>query len=232
MGQKKLQRFAAIKSFKNVLEFPDNMPGQWAAFYGNTNPITLELACGKGEYTTALAALYPQQNFLGVDIKGNRIWKGAKTALDTGLQNAAFLRTEIERIETYFEASEVSAIWITFPDPHLQKFKKRLTHPRYLRKYQRLLKPGGLINLKTDSPVLYTFTKEVINLFELNLLIDVNDVYATAHNIPELNIKTHYEGLNISGSNKIYYLQFNLPEAILPDRDIILKEIINDTGID
>lgn len=226
MGQKKLQRFAAIKTFENVLEFPENMPGQWASFFGNTNPVTLELACGKGEYTAALAALYPQQNFLGVDIKGNRIWRGAKTALDTGLKNAAFLRTEIERIDTYFKPAEVSSIWITFPDPQLQKIKKRLTHPRYLRKYQHLLKPGGIVHLKTDSPVFYTFTKEVINLFRLNLLYDLNDVYATAHDIPELNIKTHYERLNISGSNKIYYLQFSLPETELPDLDASLKELI------
>lgn len=226
MGQKKLQRFEAIKSFPNVLEFPENMAGNWASFYGNENPITLELACGKGEYTVALASMHEQENFLGVDIKGNRIWRGAKTALDSGLKNAAFLRTEIERIETYFAPEEVSSIWITFPDPQLQKVKKRLTHPRYLRKYQRLLKPGGLIHLKTDSPVLYTFTKAVINLFELNLLCDIDDVYAAATGIPELNIKTHYEGLNISGSNKIYYLQFSLPDSILPDRDAKLKEML------
>lgn len=225
MGQKKLQRFAAIKTFPNVFEFPENMAGNWASFYENTSPITLELACGKGEYTIALASMHPQENFLGVDIKGNRIWRGAKTALDNGLKNAAFLRTEIEGIDNYFAPAEVSAIWITFPDPQLQKFKKRLTHPRYLRRYQRLIKPGGLINLKTDSPVLYAFTKAVINLFDLNLLCDLDDVYAAAHDIPELNIKTHYEGLNISGSNKIYYLQFCLPDTLLPDRDAMLKEM-------
>lgn len=229
MGQKKLERFAAIKSFKNVLEFPEGMPGKWADFFGNANPITLELACGKGEYTNGLATLYPNQNFLGIDIKGNRIWRGAKNAIDNGLQNAAFLRTEIEKIETYFAPKEVDAIWITFPDPQLQKFKKRLTHPRYLRKYQQLLKPEGAIHLKTDSPILYKFTKEVINLFELNLLRDLENVYAFKQSIPELNIKTHYEGLNISGSNQIYYLSFNLPEKILPDLDAKIKELVHDS---
>ncbi len=229
MGQKKLERFAAIKTFENVLEFPVEMPGKWADFFGNSNPITLELACGKGEYTNGLAALYPDQNFLGIDIKGNRIWRGAKNALDNGLLNAAFLRTEIEKIDNYFIKGEVDAIWITFPDPQLQKFKKRLTHPRYLRKYQQLLKPGGAIHLKTDSPVLYKFTKDVINLFQLHLLVDLENVYTSVPSIPELNIKTHYEGLNISGSNQIYYLLFSLPNEILPDLDAKIKALVHDS---
>ncbi len=228
MGQKKLERFAAIKTFKNVLEFPEEMPGKWADFFGNKNPLTLELACGKGEYTNGLAALYPHQNFLGIDIKGNRIWRGAKNALDNGLQNAAFLRTEIEKIDCYFAKEEVDGIWITFPDPQLQKFKKRLTHPRYLRTYQKILKPEGTIHLKTDSPVLYTFTKDIINLFQLKLLCDLENAYTPVPSIPELCIKTHYEGLNISGSNQIYYLSFTLPENILPNLDVQIKELVHD----
>jgi len=159
MGHKKLIRFEAIKSFPNVLQYPEGMQGKWNAFFNNDNPVTLELACGKGEYTVALARLYPGRNFIGVDLKGNRIWSGAKKALDEGLKNVAFLRTQIESITGYFAEGEVSEIWITFPDPQLRmsKAKKRLTHPRFLRLYKKIMKEGGFIHLKTDSPDLYNF---------------------------------------------------------------------------
>ena len=135
MGQKKLQRFAELETFSNVLQFPQGMPGQWEQHFGNSHPITLELACGKGEYALGLARLYPGRNFIGVDLKGNRIWVGARQAIREGLTNVAFLRTQIDLIHQYFAPAEVSEIWITFPDPQLRlsKAKKRLTHPKFLR---------------------------------------------------------------------------------------------------
>ena len=135
----------------------------------------LNLACGKGEYAVGLARIHPEKNFIGIDIKGNRIWKGAKTALDEGLKNVAFLRTQIDKLADYFAPNEVSEIWITFPDPQLRfsKMKKRLTHPKFLRLYQSILKSNALIHLKTDSPDLYNFTKTIINLYELELIEDI-----------------------------------------------------------
>ena len=146
MGQKKLIRFEAIRHFSYVLEYPQNMRGSWHTFFNNSNPITLELACGKGEYAVGLARLHPEENFIGIDIKGNRIWRGAKTALDEQLTQVAFIRSSIDKITDYFAPGEISAIWITFPDPQLRgsRAKKRLTHPRFLRLYQQLLKLNNL----------------------------------------------------------------------------------------
>jgi len=146
MGQKKLIRFAELETFSNVLQFPKNIKGKWNEFFKNENPITLELACGKGEYAVGLGRLYPQKNFVGIDIKGNRIWVGAKKALENNLENVAFLRTEIDKMNEYFAKNEVAEIWITFPDPQLRKSKakKRLTHPKFLRLYHEFLNPGVL----------------------------------------------------------------------------------------
>jgi tRNA (guanine-N7-)-methyltransferase len=218
MGQKKLIRFEALLSFNNVLQYPENMPGTWHNLFGNNNPITLELACGKGEYAVGLAQLYPNRNFIGADVKGNRIWVGAKQCIEKGLNNVLFLRTQIDRLEQYFNPGEVSEIWITFPDPQLRwsKMKKRLTHPKFLRLYQKILAPGGTIHLKTDSPDLYEFTKKVIELCRLPLLEDMADVHNETGISNELRIKTHYEGLNISGSHRIFYLRFKIEGEILP----------------
>ena len=229
MAQKKLLRFAQIKTFKNVLEYPKEMPGKWYSFFNNQQSITLELACGRGEYTLGLAQMHPNNNYIGVDIKGNRMYLGAKKALDLGLNNAAFLRTQIEMLPDYFAKEEVSDIWITFPDPQLRtsKAKKRLTHPRLLRMYQQLLQPSGSIHLKTDSPQLFQFTKLVIELYSLLLVEENVDVYENAHK-PELDIKTHYEGLDIAQSNKIFYLHFKLP-ATIPMLDDELQDKIKQT---
>lgn len=226
MGQKKLLRFAAIKTFANVLEYPENMQGKWHAHFKNSNPIVLELACGRGEYTVALSQFYPNKNFIGIDIKGNRIYIGAKKCLDDKINNAAFLRTQIEKLPEYFAAEEVDEIWITFPDPQLRtsRAKKRLTHPRFLRLYKRLLNTEGFIHLKTDSPQLYKFTKTVIDLYNLILVEDCDDIY-TKSSKAELKIKTHYEGLNIAQSDRIFYLKFKLPSAII-DADDKLKEAL------
>lgn len=199
-----------------MLEHPTDMQGRWRDFFKNNDPIVLELACGRGEYTVGLAALFPQQNFIGVDVKGNRMYIGAKKTLADNTRNAAFLRTQIERLTEYFSPGEVDEIWITFPDPQLRtsRAKKRLTHPRFLRLYQQILKPGGTIHLKTDSPALYVFTKKVIGMYGLALLEDCNDVYGQAVIKDELKIKTHYESLDIAQSKKIFYLKFTLPAEI------------------
>ena len=227
MAQKKLLRFTEIKTFPNVHEYPQGMQGEWKNYFKNNNPVVLELACGRGEYTVGLARLFPQQNFIGVDIKGNRIYIGAKKCLADNLVNTAFLRTQIEKLPDYFTASEVDEIWITFPDPQprTSKAKKRLTHPRFLRLYKQVLKPGGLIHLKTDSPSLYHFTKSVIGLYDLIIVEDNNDVYAQPGVKEELAIKTHYENLDIAQSRKVYYLAFTLPSEI-KDIDRQLQEIL------
>ena len=229
MGQKKLLRFAAIKNFNNVLEYPENMQGKWDKHFNNTNPIVLELACGRGEYTVGLAKLFPDQNFIGVDIKGNRIYIGAKQCLDSNITNAAFLRTQIAMLPTYFQKDEVEEIWLTFPDPQLRtsRAKKRLTHPAFLRLYQQVLAPNGFVHLKTDSPALYRFTKLVIELYNLTLVEDHNNVYEQ-NNGEVLKIKTHYEALDIAQSNTIFYLKFKLP-ANIPDKDETLQQILKET---
>lgn len=230
MGHKKLIRFEAIKTFPNVLEYPQGMKNKWKDFFKNNNPITLELACGKGEYAVGLGRLYPERNFIGIDIKGNRIWKGAKTAIDEGLNNVAFIRSHIDKVTDYFENGEVDEIWITFPDPQLRysRAKKRLTYPRFLRLYQQFLKPGGLVHLKTDSPDLYQFSKIVINLFELELLVDYDNAYLQPDISQDLKIQTHYEGLDIAQSNCIHYLKFRLNKELPIAKDEILKKLISE----
>lgn len=203
------------------------MKGKWKDFFKNDQPITLELACGKGEYTIGQARLFPNQNFLGMDLKGNRIWVGAKTALKEPLPNVAFVRSHIDKITDYFEPCEVKEIWLTFPDPQLRlsKAKKRLTHPKFLRLYQQIMPAGGYVHLKTDSPVLYAFTKDIIKLYDLETLIDNDNLYANTVTDPVLLIQTHYEKLDIANSNRIHYLKFLLPSTRLPDNDKRLKEI-------
>lgn len=236
MGQKKLARFAELNSLSNVLQFPPAMAGKWKDFFKNDYPLTLELACGKGEYALGLGQLFPQKNLIGIDLKGNRIWVGAKKALQQQLGNVAFLRTQIEMVDQYFSKDEVSEIWITFPDPQLRfsKSKKRLTHPKFLRLYHQFLKPDGLIHLKTDSPELYKFTKLVVNLYGCSLLKDMDNVHMQEHIPEELKIKTHYESLDIAGTQRVHYLCFSLPDKFPgPEKDRELKAIQKEyEGID
>ena len=236
MGHKKLIRFAELETFHHVLQFPKDMPGKWHSFFHNNNPITLELACGKGEYTLGLAKLYPNRNFVGVDIKGSRIWVGAKKALRENLANVGFLRTQIDQLAEYFDAGEVAEIWITFPDPQLRfsKARKRLTHPKFLRLYQQLLAPGGVVHLKTDSPDLYQFTKLVLDKYHCTILEESDNVYAAEKVSEELMIRTHYEALDIAGSNRIHYLRFTLPSDLGgKEEDEALKAILREhEGID
>jgi tRNA (guanine-N7-)-methyltransferase len=230
MAQKKLLRFAEFTAFSNTLEYPKDMQGKWHEFFTNTHPIVLELACGRGEYTVGLSRMFPQQNFIGVDVKGNRMHIGARKCIAESLTNAAFLRTQIEMLPDYFAAGEVDEIWITFPDPQLRlsKAKRRLTHPRFLRLYKQVLKPSGLIHLKTDSPDLYYFTKKVIELYGLTLVEDSDDIYKQTNIKETLKIKTHYESLDIAQSNKIHYLQFTLPTVIKDMDDQLQEELKNE----
>lgn len=235
MGQKKLVRFAELETFANVLQYPQGMKGNWNRFFTNDHPIVLELACGKGEYALGLARLYPGKNFIGVDQKGNRLWVGARKAMQQALQNVAFLRIQIDGLLNFFAPAEVEAIWITFPDPQLRlsKDRKRLTHPKFLRMYQQVLQPGGKIHLKTDSPQLYRFTKRVIALYGCTLLEDHDNLYAQEKISPELEIKTHYESLDIAGSQRVHYLCFTLPDT-LPGKaldSILHEELKNEAAV-
>lgn len=229
MGQKKLIRFAELETFNNVLQYPENMVGNWHQHFDNNKPIVVELACGKGEYAFGLAQLHPQINTIGVDIKGNRLWVGAKKAIKNQLSNVAFLRAQIQQLPQYFAKNEVSEIWITFPDPQLRfsKAKKRLTHPRFLRTYEKVLQSGGKIHLKTDSPDLYRFTKEVLVMYQCTVLTDIDDLYKVQDRNEELKLKTHYEALDIAQSSRIHYLCFTLP-PVMPgiEKDAELKETI------
>ena len=231
MAHKKLIRFAELETFENVLQFPKNIKGKWSEFFNNENPIILELACGKGEYAVGMGMLYPQKNFIGIDIKGNRIWVGAKRALENKLHNVAFLRTQIDQLNEYFSNCEVAEIWITFPDPQLRKSKakKRLTHPKFLRLYQQFLKQGGYIHVKTDSPDLYEFTKKVIEMYGCVLHKDHENLYHEETIVEDLKIKTHYESLDIAQSNRIHYICFSLPTE-LPSKvtDEELKQVLKD----
>ena len=220
-------RFKEINSFPNVLQYPENMQGKWKHFFKNNNPLVLELACGKGEYTVGLAKIYPGKNYIGVDIKGNRLWAGAKKCIEENIPNAVFLRTQIDKINNYFGACEVDEIWITFPDPQLRKSKakKRLTHPKFLRLYKEILQPGGYLHLKTDSPDLYQFTKNVIDHYELITISDIKDLDKIENLKPELKIQTWYEGMDIAKSDTVFYLCFTLPE-MLADNDETFAEFL------
>ncbi len=217
MGQNKLVRFEAIKSFPNVFQFPEDKKGNWHLFFNNNNPITLELACGKGDYAVAMAALYPDRNFIGVDIKGNRMYVGAKKALKDNLTNVAFLRTQILDLEKYFETLEVSEIWITFPDPFLRasKAQKRLTSSRFLAIYQRLLPKGAVINLKTDSTELYEFTLETIAELGCEIVQNIPNVYSNGQPEGLLGIQTFYEKNHLLDGRIIKFVSFTLPEKTI-----------------
>ena len=224
----KLQKFAEVFTFPNVYENfnPETatltgengqettMKGQWRSrHFKNDQPLVLELACGKGDYTIGLAARNPHTNFVGVDIKGARIWRGAKTALEAGLLNAAFLRTRIELINNFFDQGEVDDIWITFPDPFLRNSKanRRLTSPPFLDRYASLLKPGGLVHLKTDDPTLYEYTLEVLDGQQrYACLARHDDIYSGPLPTPELDIKTYYEKKHLAAGKTIKYVRFRL----------------------
>ena len=191
------------------------LKGKWNdLFFKNNNPIVLELGCGKGEYAVGLARKYPNKNFLGVDIKGNRMWVGAKKAIDEGLNNVGFLRTRIEFIHAFFTENEIDEVWLTFSDPQPNKPKKRLTYKRYIDMYRAFLKPGGIVHLKTDSDLLYESTFDQIKTNNYKIIQDTNDLYGALINDLDkdtqdiLSIKTHYEALFSAKGFKIKYIKF------------------------
>ena len=226
MGSKnKLKRFKENESFSNVVQptreqLLDNQfehRGTWAAFFGNNNPIVVELGCGKGEYTVGLARKNPDLNYIGIDIKGARFWRGAKTAVEESLKNVAFIRTQIELIESVFATDEVSAIWITFPDPQFKYKRKhhRLTNPQFLRRYQRVLKPAGFVHLKTDSAFLHGYTLGLLDGWQIKPEMAHHDIYQYVH-APEdvISIQTFYEQQYLEQGIPITYLKFSFPNNV------------------
>ena len=214
MGKDKLRRFAEISTFPNVLQLDEGLPlkGNWSKeHFKNTNPLVIELACGKGEYTVNLAQLFPEKNFIGIDYKGNRIWRGAKTALEENIENVAFLRIQIENILNYFDEGEISEMWITFPDPQpqLSREKKRLTFPGFLEKYKKILKTGGILHLKTDNDGLHDYTFEKINQLGLIVHTKTEDLYNSEFVDDVLSIKTYYEKKYLATDKNINYLKFS-----------------------
>lgn len=221
MGKDKLRRFAENLTFECMIQ-PDfeeifhrdhPLKGHWREkFFGNDHPIVLELGCGKGEYTIALAQRDPGRNYIGVDIKGARMWRGAKTATEHQMKNVAFVRTRIEFIGSFFGEDEIDEIWITFPDPQLKtrRAKKRLTSPLFLESYARMLKPEGAINLKTDSQHLYEYTDAVVRRFGLPCEISNRDIYGSGFADEVLSVKTAYEQMFLERGLPITYTRFSL----------------------
>jgi tRNA (guanine-N7-)-methyltransferase len=238
MGKDKLRRFEENRSFKCLYqpEFEEvfrkdyHLKGRWHAdYFKNDNPVVLELGCGRGEYTVGLSRRYKEKNFIGVDVKGARLWRGAKSVTEEGISNAAFLRTRIEFIEWLFGPEEVSEIWITFADPQIRRDNKRLTAPMFLERYQKFLKDGGVVHLKTDSPYLHEYTLAMAEKNNLEILNLVKDVYKSieeevisGERAELLSIKTHYEEQFLEQGHPITYMSFRLPgnkKIVAPEWD-------------
>ncbi|MBR6304080.1 MAG: tRNA (guanosine(46)-N7)-methyltransferase TrmB [Paludibacteraceae bacterium] len=226
MGKNKLKKFAEMETFHNVFQPPyEPMAGHWRdRYFQNDHPIVLELGCGRGEYTVGMAERYPEKNFIGVDIKGARMWAGAKEAEQKELKNVAFLRTNIEFITEFFAADEVDEIWITFCDPQMKKATKRLTSTYFMQRYQRIVKPNGLIHLKTDSPFLYTYTTEMLRLNPYPVLCTTDDLYGEKSDEATVPVQgkeialyadaralqTHYEKQWLDRGMSIKYIEWQL----------------------
>jgi len=223
MGKNKLRKFNELENNPLVLQYPfsrlreESFPllGKWSSgYFGNDKPISVELGCGKGEYTTGLARLDPGRNFIGVDIKGARIWSGATEAMSTGMKNVAFLRTSIELLDRFFAPGEISEIWITFPDPQMKKTNKRLTGTRMMSMYRRLLAPGGRVKLKSDSPFLYEYTGMMARhngLTTVNTCEDIYSAYSSGN--PLVDIRTHYEQQWLERGLTIKYMELSFEGA-------------------
>lgn len=235
MGKNKLQKFSDMESFACVLQYPRHIliengfpyKGSWnGGFFQRNNPVTLELGCGKGEYTVALASANADRNYIGVDIKGARMWKGASVVEEKGIDNAAFLRTEIELIEQFFAPGEVDEIWITFPDPQMQKARKRLTSSRFLKSYRSFLRPEGVVHLKTDSPFLYEYTRRLVELNGFQVLRQTDDLYGSGMADPVSSIKTFYEQQWLARGKAIKLISFRISagEILEPQSDDIPKD--------
>lgn len=233
MGKNKLAKFADMEEFPHVFQVPSHslregnlfeMKGKWnELFFKNEHPIVLELGCGKGEYTVGLGQLYPDKNFIGVDIKGARLWTGAKDSFEKDMKNVAFLRTDIEMIHHFFDQNEVSEIWLTFPDPQMKKVTKRLTATNFMKSYQQFLKPSGKIHLKTDSNFMFTYTCAMVNINQLPVVFSTDNLYESDLQDSILSIKTYYEQQWLGRGLTIKYIQFlleNKDEFIEPGIEI------------
>ncbi|MBO4444417.1 MAG: tRNA (guanosine(46)-N7)-methyltransferase TrmB [Bacteroidaceae bacterium] len=239
MGKNKISKFADMKTYPNVFEYTFRyndeqtceMQGKWnESFFHNENPIVLELGCGRGEYTVGLARQNPEKNFIGIDIKGARMWTGATEALQEGLTNVAFLRTNIELIHRFFSPREVNELWITFPDPQMKKYTKRLTSTPFLERYARILQPNGIIHLKTDSPFLYTYTDALVKCNGLPAEVNTANLYGKLSPEEEAltkearSIQTYYESQWLGRGLDIKYIRFRLPEGkALQEPDIEIE---------
>jgi tRNA (guanine-N7-)-methyltransferase len=243
MSKGKLAKFADMETYENVFQYPYSvvehvpfeMQGHWhEQYFHNDNPIVLELGCGKGEYTVGLAKRYPNMNFIGVDIKGARMWTGATQAIKEGLKNVAFLRTNIEIIDRFFAPDEVTEIWLTFSDPQMKNPRKRLTSTYFMNRYRRFLIDGGIIHLKTDSNFLFTYTTYMVEKNHLPLVLRTNDLYSENSENSEnseyseaASIQTYYEQMWIDRGLNIKYMKFHLPhegELVEPDIEIPLDD--------
>ena len=233
MAKKKLERFAEMETFEHVFhahyeivkDADFEMKGKWSSFFGNDKPIIVELGCGKGEYTVGLAEKYPENNYIGIDVKGARIWRGAKETLSKGLKNVAFIRTRIDFITKIFAENEISEIWVTFPDPQKDKRRKRLTSPMFLERYKTILKPGGFVNLKTDSRVMYLYTSSLAKTNNYNITINTDDLYNTKGISDDLEIRTFYEQMFLDEGKNITYIKFELGSGEVKDAAITEDEI-------
>lgn len=218
MGKKKLIHFQENNTFPHLFQpvYHDlalgfHLKGRWHAdYFKNDHPIVLELGCGKGEYTVGLAKRYPEKNYIGIDLKGARLWRGCKTVLEENLTNVAFIRTRVDHLMSFFAKGEVAEIWITFPDPQPGKERKRLTSSVFLEKYRHVLNSDGIIHLKTDDQPFYQFTLDVIHANEHRLLYSTNDLYHSGFSEDVISIQTHYEGIWLAMGKRICYVKYQL----------------------